>query len=184
LSIQPAIELLCIEPGYITRQIWPTARDMIRRAIERTNLSDFEAVERDVLQGRALLWLAWNGERIEAACTTELTIAQGRKACVVVACSGKNHRRWLPLLAKIEDYARAENCACMRVIGRKRLGTESYTAISLQMGDPRKGPYCRWEARVKRRSRPAAARKPWDAAMPTVNGLFGQLNGLLPNTSA
>lgn len=114
-----SLELLCIEPGYITRQIWPTARDMIRRAIERTNLSDFEAVERDVLQGRALLWLAWNGERIEAACTTELTIAQGRKACVVVACSGKNHRRWLPLLAKIEDYARAENCACMRVIGRK-----------------------------------------------------------------
>jgi hypothetical protein len=114
-----SVSLICIEPGFYTRQIWPVVRDLIRKAIERTNLSDFEAVERDVLQGRSLLWLALDGERIHAAATTELTIAQGRKACVVVACSGKGRGNWLHLLDRIEDYARAEGCSCMRIIGRK-----------------------------------------------------------------
>jgi hypothetical protein len=27
-------------------------------------------------------------------------------------------RRWLPLLAKIEAYARDENCRCVRIFGR------------------------------------------------------------------
>jgi hypothetical protein len=26
--------------------------------------------------------------------------------------------RWLPLFSKIEDYAKAEKCRCMRVVGR------------------------------------------------------------------
>lgn len=38
--------------------------------MEKGRLSDFAAVERDVLAERALLWLAWNGETIKAAAVT------------------------------------------------------------------------------------------------------------------
>ncbi len=113
------MDLLCIEPGFKTRQVWPSVRDMIKLSIETTNLSDFDAVERDVLQGRSLLWLAWDGLHIMAAATTELVLAQERKTCVVVACAGRGMETWLPLLSRIEDYAQAEGCVSMRIIGRR-----------------------------------------------------------------
>jgi len=36
----------------------------------------------------------------------------------LVACSGQHRERWLPLFSKIEDYAKAEGCRCMRLVGR------------------------------------------------------------------
>jgi hypothetical protein len=38
---------------------------------------------------------------------------------VLTACGGADMRRWLPLLATIESYARDEGCACVRIYGRK-----------------------------------------------------------------
>jgi hypothetical protein len=42
-----------------------------------------------------------------------------RKVCVIVACGGSDMPRWLHLIEKIEDFARAEGCAATRIIGRK-----------------------------------------------------------------
>jgi hypothetical protein len=92
---------------------------MIERAILKTGLSDFAQIERAVLEGRQLLWLAWNGARIEAAATTELAIPNGVKVCVIVACAGQERGRWIHLIEKIEDYARAEGCSAVRIIGRR-----------------------------------------------------------------
>lgn len=113
-----AADLLCVDPAQVW-QVWPHARDFIRRALARTGLSEFAAVEAEVLSGLQLLWLASDGRRIEAAATTQLTTVSGRKICVLVACGGENRTRWLPLLEGIEDYARAEGCTRMQVIGRK-----------------------------------------------------------------
>ncbi len=106
------VELICVAPDRIF-DFWPHARPLIKAAIDETELSDFGAVEQQILDGDQLLWLAWSG-RIEAAATTHL--ANG--ACELVACSGYHRERWLPLLAKIEEYAKAEKCRCMRIIGR------------------------------------------------------------------
>lgn len=85
---------------------------MIRAAIERTGLSDFADVEKQVLAGDQLLWLAIS-DHIEAAATTHLS----RGVCTLVACSGHQMERWMPLLARIESYAKAEGCK-MRIYGR------------------------------------------------------------------
>lgn len=111
--------LLCIEPGQHTAAVWPACRHMIERAILKTGLSDFALVEKDVLEGHQLLWLAWNGEAIEAAATTKLATANGVKVCILVACAGEARSRWLHLLQKIEAYARAEGCSSVRIVGRK-----------------------------------------------------------------
>jgi hypothetical protein len=87
---------------------------MIRAAIERTGLSGFEDIERQVLAGEQLLWLAWS-DRIEAAATTHLS----RDVCTLVACSGHERERWLPLFERIEQYARDEGAKTMRIYGRK-----------------------------------------------------------------
>lgn len=110
--------LLCVDPAMVT-QVWPHVRGIIKRASEKTGMGDFAQQEREILAGLQLLWLASNGRTIEAAATTQLVNENGRKICVLVACGGNNRARWLPLLDGIEDFARKEGCAEMRIYGRK-----------------------------------------------------------------
>jgi hypothetical protein len=105
--------LICVDPARIA-EFWPHARDLIKAAIERTGLSDFGDIEADVIEGEQLLWLAFS-DHIEAAATTHLS----RGVCTLTACSGHERERWLPLFAKIEDYARNEGAKTMRIFGRR-----------------------------------------------------------------
>jgi hypothetical protein len=87
--------------------------------MEKGRLTDFAEVERDVLAGCALPWIAWNGEKIKAAAVTELGIANGEKFCTIVACGGRDRGLWLHLLAGLEAYGEAEGCAAIRIYGRR-----------------------------------------------------------------
>ena len=106
-------DLLCVNPADI-HKTWPLARDLIRAAIERTGLSDFADIEKQVLDGGQLLWLALS-DHIEAAATTHLS----NNVCTIVACSGHQRERWMPLFAKVEQYAKNEGCRCIRIYGRR-----------------------------------------------------------------
>ena len=108
-----SVDLCCVDPKDVA-QIWPLARDLIRAAIDRTGLSDFADIEREVLTGDQLLWLAIS-DRVEAAATTHLS----RGVCTLTACSGHQRERWLPLFSRIEKYAKDEGCSAMRIYGRK-----------------------------------------------------------------
>ena len=110
-------DLVCVNPKDV-HQIWPQAKELIRAAIERTDLSDFRDVEYDVLAGDQLLWLVISNH-IEAAVTTHLIKTRDRPVLVITACSGSHRERWLPLLSRIENYARAEGAKCVRLYGRK-----------------------------------------------------------------
>lgn len=105
--------LICVDPARVS-EFWPFAGPMIRAAIERTGLSEFEDIEKQVLAGEQLLWLAWS-DRIEAAATTHLS----RDICTLTACSGHQRERWLPLFEAIEQYAKNEGAKAMRIYGRK-----------------------------------------------------------------
>ena len=87
--------------------------------MEKGRLSSYADVEHSVRNGRALLWLAWNGEKIKAAAVTELAIVNGETFCTIVACGGHDRAQWLPLIAGLEAYGRREGCAAMRIYGRR-----------------------------------------------------------------
>lgn len=87
--------------------------------MQRGGLGRFADVERDVLEGHALLWLAWDGETILCATVTRLAVGDVDKACEIVACGGGQVRRWIALIAAIETYARAEGCDVVRLMGRQ-----------------------------------------------------------------
>ena len=131
--------LVCVPPDKVALA-WPSVRSLIFAAMKRGDLSSFGPVEDSVLRGDALLWLALSHEdgdavRIDAAAVTELHRTEWRKICVVVACgapSGRlrpssradssratGMRRWIGLLERIEEFARAEGCSATRIIGRK-----------------------------------------------------------------
>lgn len=112
-----SVDLVCVPPVDITKA-WPLARNLIRAAIERTNLSEFADIENAVLSGDQLLWLAIS-DHVEAAATTHLIKTTGKPVLVVTACSGRHRERWLPLFAKIEKYAKDEGASRVRIYGRK-----------------------------------------------------------------
>jgi hypothetical protein len=112
------LSLACVDPARVS-QIWPHVHRLIWEAMRRGGVSSFAPVEASVLAGRALLWLATEGATIHAAAVTELQQTEWRKVCVLVACGGRDRARWLPLIAEIEGFARAEGCTAMRIVGRK-----------------------------------------------------------------
>jgi hypothetical protein len=100
-------------------QVWPHVEAMLERAMQRGGVSDFEELEQRVWRGQALLWIVWDGEKIPAAVVTAISIANGRKLCIIVACGGAERARWLHLIDEIESYARDEGCAAMVIVGRR-----------------------------------------------------------------
>jgi hypothetical protein len=109
--------LVCVNPERVA-DVWLHVAPLLKAAITRTNLDRFSEIERDVLAGRSLVWLAWS-DHVEAAATTILTETDVERVCVLTACGGRDMKRWLPLLEIIEAYARAEGCARLRLFGRR-----------------------------------------------------------------
>lgn len=118
MDTSTSVDLLCVDPAQI-RQFWPHVSHLLRSAIDRTGLSDWQETEDSILNGDALLWIAWDGTKILSAASTSLSMANRRKICTLVAVGGEDMKQWFPLLEKIEDFARAEGCDCVRIYGRK-----------------------------------------------------------------
>jgi hypothetical protein len=111
-------ELICVDPARI-RKFWPHVLPLIAAAMKRGGITDLADVERAVLGGHALVWIAWNGAAIKAAAVTQLSTVNGERMCTIVACGGSDSKEWLPLLAELERYAKAEHCRAMRIFGRR-----------------------------------------------------------------
>ena len=122
--------LICIDPAQV-HQFWPFVSPLIEAAMNKGRLTNFSDVEQSVRSGGALVWIAWNGEKVKAAAVTELARVNGERFCTIVACGAQtslrslrkldcdDRRQWLPLIAGLETYARAEGCAAMRIYGRR-----------------------------------------------------------------
>jgi hypothetical protein len=87
--------------------------------MRKGRVSDFADVERAVLAGTQLLWVAADMRATWAAAVTELTCVGGEKLCTIVACGGRERARWLPLKAELEKFAKAEGCTAIRIHGRR-----------------------------------------------------------------
>jgi hypothetical protein len=117
LDVSIDTQLVCVDPSRVG-SVWPRVAPLLKAAITRTNLDRFDEIERDVLSGRGLLWLAWS-DHVEAAATTILTETDAQRVCILTACGGRDMKRWLPLLETIEAYAKAEGCDRLRLFGRR-----------------------------------------------------------------
>ncbi len=108
---------LCVAPDRAAA-FWPHVSALIRSAMIRGGLNDFAGIERAVLSGDMLLWIAWDGEAITAAAVTQLSLFEGRKVGTVAAFARKGLDDFAPHLAMLEDHFRAEGCEACRILGR------------------------------------------------------------------
>ena len=116
--MKSAVKAVCVDPARVG-ELWGQVAPLIKSAVERGGISDFATVEHNVRNGSVLLWLAWDGTEICACAATELSGANGKKNCTIVACAGKQRGAWLPLIADLESYAKAEGCHAMLIFGRR-----------------------------------------------------------------
>src|SRR5262249_61514138 len=128
---QGECQAVCVDPARV-HEAWPLVGPLIRRAVERGGLADAAQLERDLHNGAALLWLAWDprsaaeagGARIEAAAVTQLDAANGKKFCTIAACGGRGLKRWRALIGALERFARAEGCT-----GLARYGPRGWARV-------------------------------------------------------
>ena len=113
-----SIDLVCVDPARV-HEVWPHVRPLLEKACRRAALNAFADFESDILCGRSLVWVAWNGSTIEAAAATVLINSDLGKVCVITLCAGREMSRWLKLIKGIEAYARDEGCTRARIFGRK-----------------------------------------------------------------
>ena len=112
-----SVDLICVDPKQVGH-FWPHVEPLLRPAVQNVGLSDFDDIATEILNGEALVWIAWN-EKIAAAASTSLQRIGPDLICVLTACGGSDMRDWLPLLGKIEAYAKAEGCKSLRIFGRE-----------------------------------------------------------------
>jgi hypothetical protein len=112
--------LVCVDPARVA-EVWPLVSALMDRAQERFGSNDERmAIEKDVREGLALLWMAWSDDRkIEAALVTDIIKEDDYKVCRLRALAGYNIQRWFKLLGRIEGFARDEKCRVIRYFGRK-----------------------------------------------------------------
>ena len=78
----------------------------------------FSVVEADVLNGHALLWITIKDRKICGAVVTQIQETETAKVCEILACGGRDVRRWMHLLPTLEQYARMFGCSKVRFSGR------------------------------------------------------------------
>lgn len=111
------VDIYCVPPER-TVEIWPAVAPLIRSALSKT-LTDFDIVSRDILDGRMLLWLGWDGMRVYGAAVTQVTQSNGKRFCTIVACGGEELNRWRYLIGRLEQYAKDEDCRSVVIMGRE-----------------------------------------------------------------
>lgn len=112
------LKVICVDPAQ-AHIYWNSAGPIIDRAVLRTNLSHTLDIETEVLNGTSLLWMGLEDGVLRGAMTTTLINTDASKICLVTAFSAENMESWLPLIHRLEDYAKAEGCNYLRLYGRK-----------------------------------------------------------------
>lgn len=114
--MSPSAELLHV-PQHLKARVWPFVADRLRAAVLKTDMSHTLDVEHDVF-GNGDLWLAISGGEVDAAAVTMLVRTDRHLVCLLTVVGGKNMARWFDLLPQVEQWAKGQGAAKVRIIGR------------------------------------------------------------------
>lgn len=116
---QPVASLMCVAPDRVN-VVWPHVLGFFLAAYDRGIGDDnVEFLKADVDAGRQRIWIVWDGHGIIAAAATKLVDMPAKRLCIITACGGGQLSKWAGFKASFEDYARAEGCDAIRLMGRR-----------------------------------------------------------------
>jgi hypothetical protein len=113
------MELICIPPTDVAKIWLGEIESMIDAAFAASDVPMPDDILGQLTAGTRQLWVAVTPEaRIVAAMMTQLFPMRHGKLLKMMECGGSEMATWLPLRAKIEQYARDEGCDRVQVTGR------------------------------------------------------------------
>jgi hypothetical protein len=116
---EPSATLSLASPQEVP-SLWPVVSPMLREAIGMTSgRLDEATVFKALATGEFHLWLVVQDGLIGAFVTQICTWPTGLRVAHFVLAGGREHRAWIPLMAKVEEWARANNCQILDASGRK-----------------------------------------------------------------
>ena len=111
------LQAYCIPRAQID-EAWPGVAKLIEEAYKSSD----ENVPPDTLaqlrMGHRQLWVVWDGRQVLAAALTRIIVLRSCLACQITACGGHDGDRWINLISRIEEWAKAEGCGKVQVEGR------------------------------------------------------------------
>jgi hypothetical protein len=113
-------QAICVDPQFV-ETLFPQIKHHLQAAREAHGLEfHADATLADLKNKDMLLWLPVCGAEIFGACTTQLIKGDGGELiCLILGLGGAGMKQWLHLIEDIEQYARDEGCARMRIEGRR-----------------------------------------------------------------
>ncbi len=111
-------QLVCVDPARV-RELELIVSPLMRRAVERCGDWSVAAIWSGLCERRMLLWLVVRDLSIAGVVVTKLEKTPKDVICVIVLCAGRHLLRWRHLIGTIEQFARAEGCARVRMQGRR-----------------------------------------------------------------
>ncbi len=95
-------------------EIWPTARPLIKKALDRGSNYTLEQVYEGLCTKKMQLWM-WADE---CALVTTIQTKGGIKFCLLLALGGTRMSDWFECLPIVENWAKDEGAQEVRVYGR------------------------------------------------------------------
>lgn len=111
--------LVAVAPDKV-EAIWPHVAGFLNAAFMNGRGDDTpDSLKADLIAGRDVLWVVWDGRGLLCAATTKIYQAPRRKICLVTACGGREMMRWVNFIEDLAAYAKHEACDVIRVEGRE-----------------------------------------------------------------
>ena len=113
------MKISLIPPDHIDA-VWLKAGPLLKKATDlsgdRYKVSD---VYRQLRKGDKNLWIAFEGDAVLGAVTSEVVDYPGRRMLILHFCGGEDMASWFtPMLDTLERWARDNNCNGIEVFGR------------------------------------------------------------------
>ena len=117
MALQSA-ELVCVDPSGFANSGRMPAR-CCKTACYRTGLNAFADIEADILSGRSLLWIAWNGHTVESAAADRPDPFRDRQGLHHHCLRRQRHEALAAADRPDRILRKAEGCRRVRIFGRK-----------------------------------------------------------------
>lgn len=124
LESSSTVELLCLPPEEVDKA-WPLVRSLLARVTSLTPKLELEDILALTQSGDFQLWVVWDPasrETLAVFATQLTTYPSGWKTVRINLLAGEEMERWKHLIDGIEQWAIAEGCDAVEIVGRRGWG--------------------------------------------------------------
>ena len=105
-------------PAEHIETVWVLAAPVLQRVVDGGGDISVEAFRSSLIERERQLWFVWSDD-LEAVFITQLVFTPHGKVANIDALAGENLANWIGLIEGVEDWARAEGCVKVEIVGRR-----------------------------------------------------------------